>query len=198
MRLLTVKILAVLCLLFTPVMASAQTSTISGTVKDASGGVLPGVTVETASPVLIEKSRSTVTSGSGSYSILALRPGTYTVTFSLPGFGKFKVANRPAREGRNPATGATLTIAAGAVKDEVSLSYNWDGAPSRLEFELEDANMLTKMDGAYILKDLGDETEVTYELSVGVSMPIPQMMVTKQEKTTIDQALAQLKEHCEG
>ena len=95
-------------------------------------------------------------------------------------------------------TGATLTIAAGAVKDEVSLSYNWDGAPQRLEFELEDANMLTKMDGAYILKDLGDETEVTYELSVGLSMPIPQMMMTKQEKTTIDQALAQLKEHCEG
>jgi uncharacterized membrane protein len=95
-------------------------------------------------------------------------------------------------------TGATLTIAAGAVKDEVSLSYNWDGAPDRLEFELEDANMLTKMDGAYILKDLGDETEVTYELSVGLSMPIPQMMITKQEKTTIDQALAQLKEHCEG
>ena len=95
-------------------------------------------------------------------------------------------------------TGATLTIAAGALKDEVSLSYNWDGAPGRLEFELEDANMLTKMDGAYTLKDLGDETEVTYELSVAVSMPIPQMMVTKQEKTTIDQALAQLKEHCEG
>ena len=95
-------------------------------------------------------------------------------------------------------TGATLTIAAGAVKDEVSLSYNWDGAPQRLEFELEDANMLTKMDGAYILKDLGEETEVTYELSVGLSMPIPQMMITKQEKTTIDQALAQLKEHCEG
>lgn len=95
-------------------------------------------------------------------------------------------------------TGATLTISAGAVKDEVSLSYNWDGAPQRLEFELEDANMLTKMDGAYILKDLGDETEVTYELSVGLSIPIPQMMITKQEKTTIDQALAQLKEHCEG
>ena len=108
---------------------------------------------------------------------------------------KVKITERD-EEGR--VTGATLTISAGAVKDEVSLSYNWDGAPGRLEFELEDANMLTKMDGAYILKDLGDETEVTYELSVGVSMPIPQMMVTKQEKTTIDQALAQLKEHCEG
>jgi uncharacterized membrane protein len=108
---------------------------------------------------------------------------------------KVKVTERD-EDGR--VTGATLTIAAGAVKDEVSLSYNWDGAPERLEFELEDANMLTKMDGAYILKDLGDETEVTYELSVGLSMPIPQMMITKQEKTTIDQALAQLKEHCEG
>jgi uncharacterized membrane protein len=108
---------------------------------------------------------------------------------------KVKVTERD-EAGR--VTGATLTIAAGAVKDEVSLSYNWDGAPERLEFELEDANMLTKMDGAYILKDLGDETEVTYELSVGLSMPIPQMMITKQEKTTIDQALAQLKEHCEG
>jgi uncharacterized membrane protein len=108
---------------------------------------------------------------------------------------KVKVSERD-ESGR--VTGATLTISAGALKDEVSLSYNWDGAPGRLEFELEDANMLTKMDGAYILKDLGDETEVTYELSVGVSMPIPQMMVTKQEKMTIDQALAQLKEHCEG
>jgi uncharacterized membrane protein len=108
---------------------------------------------------------------------------------------KVKVSERD-ESGR--VTGVTLTISAGALKDEVSLSYNWDGAPGRLEFELEDANMLTKMDGAYILKDLGDETEVTYELSVGVSMPIPQMMVTKQEKTTIDQALAQLKEHCEG
>lgn len=108
---------------------------------------------------------------------------------------KVKVSERD-ESGR--VTGATLTISAGALKDEVSLSYNWDGAPGRLEFELEDANMLTKMDGAYILKDLGDETEVAYELSVGVSMPIPQMMVTKQEKMTIDQALAQLKEHCEG
>jgi len=87
MRGFTVRILAVLCLLVTPIVASAQTSIISGTVRDASGGVLPGVTVEASSPVLIEKTRSTVTSGSGTYSILALRPGKYTVTFTLPGFG---------------------------------------------------------------------------------------------------------------
>jgi uncharacterized membrane protein len=102
------------------------------------------------------------------------------------------------RDDAGRVTGAVMTISAGALNDDVSLTYNWDGAPARLEFELEDANMLTKMDGAYILKDLGDETEVTYELSVGVSMPIPQMMITKQEKSTIDQSLAQLKEHCEG
>ena len=70
-----------------PAIAFAQTSAISGTVKDASGGVLPGVTVEASSPALIEKSRSVVTDGSGRYSIVALRPGLYTVTFSLPGFG---------------------------------------------------------------------------------------------------------------
>lgn len=102
------------------------------------------------------------------------------------------------RDDAGRVTGAVMSISAGALKDDVSLTYNWDGAPARLEFELEDANMLTKMDGAYILKDLGDETEVTYELSVGVSMPIPPMMITKQEKSTIDQSLAQLKEHCEG
>jgi uncharacterized membrane protein len=102
------------------------------------------------------------------------------------------------RDEAGRVTGVTMSISAGAVKDDVSLTYNWDGAPERVEFELEDANMLTKMDGAYIVKDLGDETEVTYELSVGLSMPIPQMMITKQEKTTIDQTLAQLKEHCEA
>jgi hypothetical protein len=86
MRSLTVRCFAFLTLVLAPAFAMAQTSTISGTVRDASGGVLPGVTVEASSPALIEKTRSTVTSGSGTYSILALRPGTYTVKFELPGF----------------------------------------------------------------------------------------------------------------
>ena len=58
--------------------------------KDTSGAVLPGVTVEASSPVLIEKTRSTVTDGSGAYQIIHLLPGTYTVTFTLPGFNTFK------------------------------------------------------------------------------------------------------------
>ena len=65
-------------------------ASIVGVVKDASGGVLPGVTVEAASPVLIEKARTTVTDGEGRYQIAELRPGTYSVTFTLPGFATFK------------------------------------------------------------------------------------------------------------
>ncbi len=86
MRSLTVRCFVLLALVLTPVLAAAQTSAISGTVKDASGGVLPGVTVEVSSPAMIEKSRSTVTSGAGTYSIVSLRPGTYSVKFELPGF----------------------------------------------------------------------------------------------------------------
>src|SRR5687767_4817953 len=86
MRSLTVRCFVFLTLVLAPAFAAAQTSTISGTVRDASGGVLPGVTVEASSPALIEKTRATVTGGSGTYSIVALRPGVYTVKFELPGF----------------------------------------------------------------------------------------------------------------
>jgi len=65
-------------------------ATIAGLVKDSSGAVLPGVTVEAASPALIEKVRSTSTDGAGRYRIEDLRPGTYTVTFTLPGFATVK------------------------------------------------------------------------------------------------------------
>ena len=77
MRALTVRCFVILTLSFVPIMASAQTSTINGTVRDASGGVLPGVTVEAASPALIEKARAAVTDGGGNYS------GEY-IAFALP------------------------------------------------------------------------------------------------------------------
>src|SRR5262245_10398644 len=65
-------------------------SVISGVVKDSSGAILPGVTVEASSPALIERFRSVVTSESGQYRIIDLRPGSYTVTFTLPGFTTVK------------------------------------------------------------------------------------------------------------
>src|SRR5215471_2920760 len=75
---------------------------LTGTVKDASGAVLPGVTVEASSPILIEKVRSAVSDGNGQYRITELPPGAYTVTFSLTGFTALK------REGVE-LTGAGVT-----------------------------------------------------------------------------------------
>ena len=75
--------------LLLPAAAFAQ-GTITGVVRDASGAVLPGVTVEAASPVLIEKVRSVLTDSTGQYRIVDLRPGTYAVTFTLPGFTTVK------------------------------------------------------------------------------------------------------------
>jgi hypothetical protein len=79
------RTLIVMICLLVPAMAWAQ-ATIAGAVRDTSGALLPGVTVEAASPALIEKVRAAVTDGSGRYRIEDLRPGLYTVTFTLPGF----------------------------------------------------------------------------------------------------------------
>src|SRR2546423_5206168 len=72
-----------------PTAARAQ-STIAGVVKGTSGAVLPGVTVEASSDVLIERTRSVVTDAAGQYKIVNLRPGVYVVTFTLPGFQTFR------------------------------------------------------------------------------------------------------------
>ena len=82
------------CFALLPTTAVAQ-AVIAGTVKDTSGAVLPGVTVEATSPALIEKVRAAVSDGTGQYRIEDLRPGTYTVNFSLPGFSAY-----PARRHR--------------------------------------------------------------------------------------------------
>src|SRR5687767_5058065 len=75
----------VIVLLLVPRLAFAQ-ATIAGQVRDSSGAVLPGVTVESASPALIEKARTVVSDGTGQYRITDLPPGTYRLTFTLPGF----------------------------------------------------------------------------------------------------------------
>jgi hypothetical protein len=98
----------VLFALMLPSLAAAQGAlergTLTGTVRDASGGVLPGVTVEAASPALIEKARTAVTDSAGVYRIVNLDPGTYSITFSLEGFSQVK------RENIEVRGSGTLTI----------------------------------------------------------------------------------------
>src|SRR5262245_37287095 len=105
-----------------PGVALAQSGAggIAGLVRDATGAVLPGVTVEAASPALIEKVRSVVTDAQGNYKITELRPGTYSVTFTLPGFSTFK------RDGIELTTGFTATVDAelkvGSLEETVTVS----------------------------------------------------------------------------
>src|SRR5689334_19115564 len=100
-RLTFVALLAFIVLL--PAAAHAQAS-LAGQVKDASGGVLPGVTVEASSPALIEKVRTVVTDSTGQYRIELLPPGSYAITFTLPGFNAVK------REGLTLSGSFTATV----------------------------------------------------------------------------------------
>ena len=110
----------------------------------------------------------------------------------------FKAASVLASDGQGRPTQVKLTVDAGALKDKPTLNYDWSAYPDRVDFSLEDADLLTEMSGAYIVKDNGDETEVTFELTVALSMPVPPTMRTKAEKSTIDLALKQLKEKLEN
>jgi len=108
----------VAALVLVPSLVFAQS--LAGTVRDASGAVLPGATVEVASNVLIEKVRTAVTDGSGQYQILALPPGNYKVTFSLPGFNSY------VRENVQVSGGGVITINAdmrlGGVQETVTVT----------------------------------------------------------------------------
>ena len=100
--------------------AAQQASGIAGVVRDTSGAVLPGVTVEAASPAFIEKVRTTVTDGEGRYNIADLRPGAYAVTFTLPGFNTFK------RDGIALTAGFTASVNAdmlvGALEETITVT----------------------------------------------------------------------------
>src|SRR5262249_39978785 len=91
-RVVKVGVFAVGMLWFLSAAVSAQTlpTAIAGTVRDTSGAVLPGVTVEAASDALIEKVRTVLSDEHGEYKIVDLRPGIYTVTFTLTGFSTIK------------------------------------------------------------------------------------------------------------
>jgi len=117
-RLLLLVVASALCTLL-PSAAHAQ-SAIAGVVRDTSGAVPPGVTVEAASPSLIEKTRTVVTDASGQYKIVDIRPGAYTVTFSLAGFATVK------REGFDLSANFTASINAemkvGGLEETITVS----------------------------------------------------------------------------
>ena len=95
-------------------------------------------------------------------------------------------------------TKVEMSLASGALRDEATLIFDWSSFPAALSFSLESADLLTEMDGHQELKSIGDETEVSYSLTVALSMPVPDMMRQKAEKAVVDQTLKELKAHIEG
>ncbi len=110
---------AMFVVILTPSIVLAQAS-VTGVVRDSSGAVLPGVTVEAASPALIEKVRTVVSDGNGQYRIVDLRPGSYSITFALAGFNTVK------REGVELSGSMTASINAemrvGAVQETITVT----------------------------------------------------------------------------
>jgi hypothetical protein len=112
---------------------------------------------------------------------------------------QIKSAEALARDDQGRITKVKMSIDAGMMKDRPVLDYDWSQAPNKLSFSLDEADLLTSMDGAYTITAIDeDTTEVTYELEVALSMPVPAIMRQKAEKATIDAALAQLKSHLEA
>src|SRR5580765_6519634 len=167
---------ALICLLAAPSVARAQ-SAIAGVAKDSSGGVLPGVTVEASSDVLIEKVRTAVTDGAGAYNIVNLRPGTYTVTFTLSGFQTFK------REGLELPGGFTANVEAvmrvGALEESVTVS---GASPvvdvqSNVKSQVLPREVLDSVPNAHTIQSVG-------QLIPGVSLTSPDVGGSVQMQQT--------------
>ena len=139
---------------------------------------------------------------SSTVNIAASADDVRAVLFDIANFPtwstSFKSVTVLASDGEGRPTQAKLSVDAGALKDKPTLNFDWSAYPDRVDYSFEDADLLTDMSGAYIVKDNGDETEVTFELTVALSMPVPEMMRTKAEKATIDLTLKQLKEKLEN
>src|SRR5437899_1952549 len=117
------RLVVVSFVLLVPAVARAQgsgTAAIAGVVRDTTGAVMPGVTVEAASPALIEKVRSVVTDESGQYKILNLVPGTYSVTFILVGFSAVKREDLELNSSFTATVNADLKV--GAIEETVTVS----------------------------------------------------------------------------
>src|SRR5262249_12324302 len=141
-------------------------SVIAGVAKDTTGAVLPGVSVEASSPALIEKSRTVVTDTSGAYRIVDLRPGTYTVVFSLPGFSTVR------REAIELPSNFTATINfelhVGALEETVSVAGESPivDVQSNLKAQVLPRDVLDAVPTAHTIQSVG-------QLVVGVTLTAP-------------------------
>src|SRR5438477_4884216 len=148
-----------------PATARAQ-SAFAGTVKDATGAVLPGVTVEASSPALIERVRSATTDANGTYKIENLRPGTYSITFNLTGFSSVK------KDGIELASNFTATINAdlkvGAVEETVTVSGESPvvDVQSNAKAQVLSRDVLDAVPSAHTIQSVG-------QLVVGVTLTAP-------------------------
>jgi hypothetical protein len=156
---------ALACLLALPTTAHAQ-SAFAGVVKDTSGAVLPGVTVEAASDVLIEKVRTVTTDANGAYRIENLRPGIYSITFSLPGFSNVK------KDAIELPSNFTSTISAdmkvGTVEETVTVSGESPvvDVQTNIKAQVLSREVLDAVPSAHTLQSIG-------QLVVGVSLTAP-------------------------
>ena len=125
------------------------------------------------------------------------------ILFNLEGYPSWssaiKIVEVLERDSSSRPTKLTLKVEAGVLKDRPTLIYDWSKAPNEISFSLEEADLMTQMDGKYEIKDNGDDSvTVTYSLTTALTMPVPDLMRRKVEKTTIEQSLSELKQKLEG
>jgi uncharacterized membrane protein len=125
------------------------------------------------------------------------------ILFNLEGYPSWSSAIKTVevleRDSSSRPTKLTLKVEAGVLKDKPTLVYDWSKAPNEISFSLEEADLMTQMDGKYEIKDNGDDSViVTYSLTTALTMPVPDLMRRKVEKTTIEQSLSELKQKLEG
>jgi uncharacterized membrane protein len=125
------------------------------------------------------------------------------ILFNLEGYPSWSSAIKTVevleRDSSSRPTKLTLKVEAGVLKDRPTLIYDWSKAPNEISFSLDEADLMTQMDGKYEIKDNGDDSvTVTYSLTTALTMPVPDLMRRKVEKTTIEQSLSELKQKLEG
>ena len=163
-RILFVVMVALVSLLVLPSRSLAQ-SQLTGIVKDATGAVLPGVDVKASSDVLIEKMRSVITDERGVYRIIDLRPGTYALEFSLPGFGMVK---REVELQSNFTASINVEMTVGTMSDTVEVTAESPvvDVQTTMKAQVLSRDVLDMVPNAHTLQSVG-------QLIVGVTLTAP-------------------------